>query len=271
MLSVQRGVSVACGMFFVRRPVQTMPSPLLTGALDVAGIAAASFASLLGANAAKKKGMSTAGALTVGAICGAGGGTVRDCLLGKKAFWLDQPGFVWMCVVSGLVGVYGWESIKRRLGVTDYNALFKNVFVASLGGCALAGAATSFAESSSKKGDINSAALFAMLSACGGGVVADLLMGNRPMAFYPEGLPWILPSAAGAAVFMGCTKVVGVRSLNARIAIAAASAVALNQAMTCNYPWKKNWDKWSSSASAWITSKCYPDTKKQQKKKDSKK
>jgi uncharacterized membrane protein YeiH len=253
-------VRVISTVFAVRRPIPYAPSsggvaaaaasPLLTGSLDATGLAAVSIASMLGASTAKRAGMSTMGALTMAGVCGVGGGTVRDVLLGQKAFWLDQPKFLWFCLASGLVGVYGWEKIKARLKIDEGNAAFRNVFAASLGGAALGGARTAFGHAG---GDVASAAFFAMLSAAGGGVVADLLLGRRPRSLYPEGLPWVLPSAVGSAAYVAATKL-GMRSLNARIALAVASAVALNTAMLHNVA--EPLQRWGADVAAILKKNC---------------
>lgn len=68
-------------------------------ALDYVGMAL--FAAT-GALAASRKQLDIIGFFFLAAITGIGGGTVRDLVLGVPVFWVEQPNYIVICVITAL-------------------------------------------------------------------------------------------------------------------------------------------------------------------------
>jgi len=202
---------------------------MLAGVINATGIAATGLAAMLGSAQARAAGMSPLGSLVVAGICGMGGGTVRDMLLGKRAFWVDVPCWLWYTTACGLAGMHTGV-VARVLGSSG--KVVDTVFTAALGGCALAGANVA---QSAARCDPLAAAFFAMLSATGGSVVRDILMQRQPSAFYADGLSGTVPAVVGAAAALA-THSIGIRSHNARMAVAVLTAIGVNRLMVSQHP-----------------------------------
>lgn len=92
-----------------RYPGWKTPGGLLRGA-DYAGTL--TFA-LTGTITAAESGLDVFGSVVVGIITSIGGGTIRDAIfLNRKPFWTEEPEYIWMGLVMGLVTFFAWpESI----------------------------------------------------------------------------------------------------------------------------------------------------------------
>lgn len=68
--------------------------------LDYAGVIV--FA-ISGALVASRKCLDPVGFALIATVTGIGGGTVRDLLLGQNVFWVYQPGYVVLCVITAAI------------------------------------------------------------------------------------------------------------------------------------------------------------------------
>ena len=72
-----------------------------------------------GSLAAAARGMDVLGATVVGTITAVGGGTIRDVLLGRgrRAFWMEEPEYLWICAVSAAGAFLAWPHLEEAFGV----------------------------------------------------------------------------------------------------------------------------------------------------------
>src|SRR5688500_1119546 len=75
-----------------------MPAGLLS-ALDFAGVAV--FA-VSGALAAARKNLDLLGVVVIATVTAIGGGTLRDLLLARALFWLVQPTYLYVILITAL-------------------------------------------------------------------------------------------------------------------------------------------------------------------------
>jgi len=192
--------------------------------MDYVGNGASAVASMLGGYTARKAGLSPVGALTVAGICGVGGGTIRDSLVGRRAFWVDDPRALYIAAASGAVGYYGWEHIKRATKVKDDNVVFDTLFTVAMGGASLAGISQARACFPSPRADLMLSSTFAMLSAVGGGMIRDVVLGRPVSALRPEGLPSVMPALVATGVLVAADAMRWPRSTDGRIVLGCAVA-----------------------------------------------
>jgi len=158
-------------------------------------------ASLLGAAAARKAGMSTVGCLALSFVSGMGGGTIRDVLISQRVSWLQQqPRNDLLCTCTGLLGAYGWEELKKRTGISEDGLWAKIVSIASLGGCTCAGAEAAMSLTSNTAGQLAYGGGLAAITATGGGCLRDYMLHKRPAVLY-DGFENAVPAMAGAFAY----------------------------------------------------------------------
>jgi|EP00982_Pelagococcus_subviridis_P016217 hypothetical protein len=99
-----------------RYPELSIPGTLRF--LDYFGTA--SFA-MTGTLAAAARGMDLLGCVVVGTITAVGGGTVRDLLLGRgrRAFWMEEIEYLWICLGTGVLTFLSWPTLRREFGVDE--------------------------------------------------------------------------------------------------------------------------------------------------------
>jgi uncharacterized membrane protein YeiH len=155
--------------------------------LALVGVAA--FAST-GALAAGRKKMDVFGVVVVAIVTAIGGGTLRDALLGRPAYWLSDPTFL---LVAGAVGLATF--IIAPLVTVPHRALL------ILDACGLALFTISGCEQA-MTAHLSSVVVVIMGSCTGvaGGIIRDLLCNEVPLIFRPYEI-YAVASLAGGAVF----------------------------------------------------------------------
>ena len=76
-----------------------------------------------GTRLALATGYSTTPAVLAGIITANGGGAIRDFAMGKKPFWIDQPGFIIVSLLSSIAATlitYGAAPGSTMYGVYGY-------------------------------------------------------------------------------------------------------------------------------------------------------
>lgn len=124
-----------------------------------------------GALAAGRRRLDPIGYMLLGTLTAIGGGSVRDVLLGKPAFWIAEP--LALAVSLGVAALTFWlvpESIERRRVIQWSDA-------AGLAAFAVGGAEVARSAGAS----LPAIGVLGVLSATGGGVIRDLLSGVQPM------------------------------------------------------------------------------------------
>lgn len=159
--------------------------------LEVAGVAV--FA-LTGALVAARKRMDPFGFILLATVTGVGGGTLRDLLLGRTVFWVQAPSDVLLCAGVALLV---WTIAYRLPGRLDGWAAKSLLLWADAAGLAL------FAVIGTQKGlaagaPMLSAIALGAMTASFGGILRDILAGDRPLVLWSRDF-YVTAAAAGAA------------------------------------------------------------------------
>ncbi|WP_245974035.1 trimeric intracellular cation channel family protein [Bosea caraganae] len=160
--------------------------------LEAAGIAV--FA-LTGALVAARKGMDPFGFILLATVTGVGGGTLRDLLLGRGVFWVLAP---WDVMLCSAVALLAWAIAYCRPGMIEGWGGAKLLIWADAAGMAL------FAVIGTQKAlaagvPILSAIAFGAVTASFGGILRDILAGDRPMVLWSRDF-YVTAATAGAGV-----------------------------------------------------------------------
>ncbi|AOO80663.1 trimeric intracellular cation channel family protein [Bosea vaviloviae] len=160
--------------------------------LETAGVAV--FA-LTGALVATRKGMDPFGFILLATVTGVGGGTLRDLLLGRLVFWVRDPSDVLVC--SG-VALGAWAIAYLKPGMLDGWAGKRLLIWADSAGLALFAVAGTLKALDVGVSSLSAIALGAM-TASFGGILRDILAGDRPMVLWSRDF-YVTAAAAGAAM-----------------------------------------------------------------------
>lgn len=156
--------------------------------LDLVGVAV--FA-ISGALEAARRQMDPIGLIVIGTATGIGGGTLRDLMLGvRPVFWVQDQIFLITCIIAS-ISVFWWvKALRSRFALL--------VWLDAVGLAMFAVAGTQKAVSLGAPGVV--AALMGVITASFGGMIRDVLCGEKPMIFHKE----IYASAAlaGAVAFL---------------------------------------------------------------------
>jgi uncharacterized membrane protein YeiH len=159
--------------------------------LEAAGVAV--FA-LTGALVAVRKGMDPFGFILLATVTGVGGGTLRDLLLDRIVFWVRDPVDVLVCTA---VALSAWTASYFRPGLLEGWAGKRLLIWADAAGMAL------FAVVGTQKAlavgvPMLSAIALGAMTATFGGILRDILAGERPMVLWSRDF-YVTAAAAGAA------------------------------------------------------------------------
>lgn len=148
-----------------------------------------------GALVAGRRRMDLAGVVVLGAIVSVGGGTVRDLLLSRPVFWVSDPAFLAVGILTALLAVLvfraGPEVIPNASSlIQSFDSLGLALFVVTGTNIALDAGANNVA-----------AATIGIVSGIGGGVIRDLLAMEIPQVLIGGHL-YITAALAGAAAYI---------------------------------------------------------------------
>ncbi|AZO79033.1 MULTISPECIES: trimeric intracellular cation channel family protein [unclassified Bosea (in: a-proteobacteria)] len=163
--------------------------------LEAAGVVV--FA-LTGALVAARKRMDPFGFILLATVTGVGGGTLRDLLLDRRVFWIEAPSDVMLCTAVALAA---WAIAYAKPGMLDGWGAKRLLIWADAAGLAL------FAVVGAQKGlasgvPIASAIAFGAMTATFGGIIRDILAGDRPMVLWSRDF-YVTAAAAGAGATVG--------------------------------------------------------------------
>lgn len=159
---------------------------------EVAGVA---IFALTGALVATRKGMDPFGFILLATVTGVGGGTLRDILLGRGIFWVRDPTDVIACIV---VALSAWTLAYMRPGVLEGWAGRKLLIWADAAGLSLFAVIGTFKGLDAGAPVLSAVALGAM-TATFGGLLRDILAGDRPMVLWSRDF-YVTAATAGAAM-----------------------------------------------------------------------
>lgn len=146
---------------------------------------------MLGALAAVRRHAPIVGIVMVGVITGLGGGILRDLVLNADIAAFRGPWYLPTVLVAIFVALPLHRVIPRTPGMTIGIDAF------SMGAFVVAGTEKALAYAMGP----TQAALIGVLCATGGGVIADLLMGEKPLVMQ-RGRWYVTAAAVGAVYFV---------------------------------------------------------------------
>jgi uncharacterized membrane protein YeiH len=179
--------------------------------LDLAAVAVGT---VFGALVAVRRDLDVTAIVGLGIVGGLGGGVVRDLLLNQLPIALTSSYYLPMALATGLLMVLAHPHASRLDDVLDvFDAFALGLFAVVGASKALDAGLGPFA-----------AATVGVVAATAGGVLCDLLSGQRPYIFGP-GPIYGLAAAAGSAVYVAVDRLSG--SVPAGIAAAIVLTVGL--------------------------------------------
>jgi uncharacterized membrane protein YeiH len=160
--------------------------------LEAAGVAV--FA-LTGALVAVRKGMDPFGFILLATVTGVGGGTLRDLVLGRTVFWVQAPSDVMLCTAVALTA---WALAYWRPGSLDGWTAKRLLIWADAAGLALF-AVVGTLKALAAGVPILSAIALGAITASFGGILRDILAGDRPLVLWSRDF-YVTAAATGAGV-----------------------------------------------------------------------
>ena len=154
--------------------------------VDLAGVAV--FAAS-GALVASRQRMDLVGFGLIATVTGIGGGTLRDLLLNQPVFWLQQPGYIWLCLAVASALFFIAPYIQQR-----YRALLWADAV-GLSAFAILGAGVAL-----RLGfGFTITIVMGVMTATFGGIIRDVLCNEIPLILRRE--IYATAAALGAATY----------------------------------------------------------------------
>ncbi len=192
-------------------PVETETLAEILLVLDLIGVAV--FA-ISGALEAARRQMDPIGFIIIGTATGIGGGTLRDLVLGvRPVFWVQDQMFLVTCVVAS-VSVFWWAKALR----SRFTLL---VWMDAIGMAMFAVAGTQKAVGLGAPPFV--AALMGVMTASFGGLMRDILCGEKPLIFHKE--IYATAALAGSVAYLGLREVALPEQLQAGFAFMVAFLV----------------------------------------------
>lgn len=149
---------------------------------------------LSGAAVAVRAGMDWLGIVVLSTITSIGGGTIRDLLIGGGVGWVAEPWPIWVALVTSVVVI----TVSHWRPQHEPDSL-RVVLVADAAGLAVFTVlGTTLALSAGVERDV--AVLLGVVSGVGGGVIRDVLAGQRPLVLV--GQVYALSAIAGSVLFV---------------------------------------------------------------------
>ncbi|MEG9226141.1 trimeric intracellular cation channel family protein [Aeromicrobium sp. Sec7.5] len=149
---------------------------------------------LSGAAVAVRAGMDWLGIVVLATITSIGGGTIRDLLIGDGVGWVVEPWPIWVALATSavVIGVSHWSPQHEPDSL-------RVVLVADAAGLAVFTVlGTTLALSAGVERDV--AVLLGVVTGVGGGVIRDVLAGQRPLVLV--GQVYALTAIAGSVLFV---------------------------------------------------------------------
>ena len=185
--------------------------------MDMAGVIV--FA-LSGVILACRSRMDPFGMLVLAAVTGIGGGTLRDLVLGVPVFWVADPTYLWVILITVSISIVGFHYIHRlSRGILPVADAFGLALFAVIG--------AHKALTLEASGVV--AVLMGLLTGTGGGMVRDILARRVPMVLREE--IYATAAIAGGVVYVGLIAL----EVDAVIAVGLAFAVTLGTRLAAIY------------------------------------
>ncbi len=196
--------------------------PTLSVLLQVLGwVGTAAFA-MAGALTASRKQLDPVGFILIACVTAFGGGTLRDLLLDRPIFWLEEPELVTLATAVALAVFFTAHWVERRF------TLLLWVDAVGMALFAVTGAEAAWRHS----GSVWIAILMGTMTATFGGLLRDMICAELPLLLRKE--IYATAAAAGAAMFA----MLSALGLPHTIAVCAGMALAfLIRAAALRWGW----------------------------------
>jgi uncharacterized membrane protein YeiH len=179
----------------------------LLGALGWAGTAVFAMA---GALTASRKQLDPVGFVLIACVTAFGGGTIRDLVLDRTVFWLDEPNLVLLASAVALAVFFTAHWVERRFALLLWaDAVGMALF-------AVVGAEAAY----SHTGNAWIAILMGTITATFGGLLRDMICAELPLLLRKE--IYATAAAVGAALYVVMTEL----GLPNTVAVCAGMALA---------------------------------------------
>lgn len=218
---------------------------LLIEILDICGTAVFAFS---GALKAGRKGMDIIGMMIIASITSMGGGTLRDVLMVGSheehvVFWMKTPLYLEISLLTALLTFYSWPVIEKRFGLdADSAAPICTADALGLAAFCIVGV-----ESAAKKNLAPTLWIVSgLMTATFGGIIRDVICGEKPRVMYPHRTLYALGPTLGALTYTILNHLLKTQSwpLNSSSITLVSFLVAfLVRIASFNKPWRMpHWD-----------------------------
>jgi uncharacterized membrane protein YeiH len=209
------------------------PALSVPGALRLGDYVGTAIFAVTGSLAAAARGMDVLGATVVGTVTAVGGGTIRDVLLGRgrRAFWMEEPEYLWICVLSAAGAFLAWPHLEERFNVRISDSWVEYLDALGVGAFCVIGAQNGI------RAGVPCAAAVAcgMFTATFGGVVRDVLL-DRPVRILHSYTDIYATTALGGATTYMLVRAMGL-PVSLRI-IAGFSVAVLLRVAANKHDWR---------------------------------
>lgn len=149
----------------------------LLGVVGIVDLLAVAVFAVTGALVAARREMDPIGFVFLGTATGIGGGTFRDLVLGiEPVFWVAQPAYLWTCIGASLATFWA-----ARLLASRYRALLW-LDAVGLGMFAITGTQKAVAIGAPAVVCV----LMGVMTVAVGGLIRDIMAGEKPLLFHRE-------------------------------------------------------------------------------------
>jgi uncharacterized membrane protein YeiH len=145
-----------------------------------------------GAMAAANAGMDISGMMILSMITGVGGGTVRDLLLHRPVFWMQDNSYIYLAISAAIITFFTYQHLTKkrvRLLIIIFDAFGLLPFMAT-------GVSLSLMAHQSALVAI----VIGTITCIGGGVMRDILCNQVPIIFKED--LYITPVIVGSIVYI---------------------------------------------------------------------
>jgi uncharacterized membrane protein YeiH len=184
--------------------------PSFAAFLEALGWAGTAVFAMAGALTASRKQLDPIGFVLIACVTAFGGGTIRDLVLDRTVFWLNEPGLVLMASAVALIVFFTAHWVERRFALLLWaDAVGMALF-------AVVGAEAAY----SHTGNAWIAILMGTITATFGGLLRDMICAELPLLLRKE--IYATAAALGAATYVGLTEL----GLPNTVAVCAGMALA---------------------------------------------
>jgi len=153
-------------------------------------------AAMAGTITAGSKEMDLFGCVIVGCITAIGGGTLRDIILGRSVYWLQDRTHLNISLAVSIAIFLTWPFLKS-LGFRDSHLAFLWSDALGMSSSCIVGTHIGLVTTRSSIVGI----LCGVLTSVGGGIMRDLLCLDKPRALHAERSMYATPALAGAVLY----------------------------------------------------------------------